>query len=171
MFVVERSAFALYLFRSFLYGLLVAAVYLAGGFVRIIFDRCGRIFSVLLTALYDFSLCLVSTFFAMLLVYSANRGQIRIIAILFFIAGFVLLYLPLRHKIEETEKHLIERIFSKILIPCLDFGRIRIQKVRLNIQQKREFRKCEKYDRNFEKTLEKELDLCLAEGFEKIFGK
>lgn len=170
MFVVERGDFALYLLRSFLYGVTVSAAYLPCGFFRILIRKTNKVLSAILMTLFDVCFCLFAAFFAMLLVYSANRGQMRIIAILFFAAGFMLLYMPLCDRVEKAEAKLLDAFSKKILYPVRTFIKKKVLAAKKQIVERINLKKSIKYDKNFEEMLSVRIEKKLLQEAEEMFG-
>ena len=171
MFIVERGDFALYLLRAFLYGAAVSLIYLFCGVFRVIISKTGRVFRTVLMFLFDLSFCLVSAFFAMLLVYSANRGQMRIIAILFFAAGFWLIYIPLCQKSERLIENLLSVLSRRLVKPLFRFFKSKTHEVKKRILYRVNLKKAIKYDKDFPKILFERIENRLRQETESVFEK
>ena len=120
MFVVERADFALFLLRSLLLGGALAFVYLLGGFIRLpLASRCKGLPFALALLLPDLCFCLFAAFLNVLMIFAANRGQIRLVSLLFELGGFAFVWRFLGKWIYKAEARLMKFIMKRILRPLL----------------------------------------------------
>lgn len=120
MFVVERADFALFLLRSLLLGTALAFLYLLGGFIRLpLSSRCTGLPLALALLLPDLCICLFAAFLNVLMILAANRGQIRLVSLLFELGGFVLVWRVLGKWIYKAEAWLMRFIMKRMLRPLL----------------------------------------------------
>ncbi|MBQ9467827.1 MAG: spore cortex biosynthesis protein YabQ [Clostridia bacterium] len=168
MFVVEREELLRFFFRSFLLGALYACAYLIAGFVRKVFGRMRSVkLRAVLLFVFDFALCLTAAFFDALLVFAANRGQLRIFALIMQIGGFALLYLPLRRYVYAAQEKLISGIYDVIFAPIVR----RCERIRNKRMRKKEKRAEKRFDRNADRLLIKKMKNASDEIFGDVFGK
>ena len=153
MFVVEAQDFANYLLRAFLLGVLLALFYLLYGFVRVAFQKTPHFKKsfFVLQALSDLAYCLLAGFLNILMIFSANRGQIRIIALLFEMAGFLLLYLPAGTLVRRMQERMLRFFLRRVLTPLLHALRGKLTAAMLKIRQGMRFLKLKRQSKRFDK--------------------
>ena len=163
MFVVEAQDFANYLLRAFLLGVLLALFYLLYGFVRVAFQKTPRFKKVffILQALTDLAYCLLGAFLNILMIFSANRGQIRIIALLFEMAGFLLLYLPAGALVRRMQEKMLRFFRRRVLVPLLrTLGRkltAALSRIRLGMRFLKLKSQSKQFDKLYLEKIRKEL--------------
>ncbi len=153
MFVVEAQDFAKYLLRAFLLGMILALFYLLYGFMRVAFQKTRRFKKgfFILQALTDLIYCLFGGFLNILMIFSANRGQIRIIALLFEMVGFLLLYLPLGAPVRHIQEQILCFLKRKVCVPVLRIVHRKTKAVLLKGKRSVRFLKLKRQSKRFDK--------------------
>ena len=154
MFVVEREDFALFLVRSAVLGVLLGAFYLAGGFFRIPLGK-GKLKKSAPWVLFvpDLFFCLFAGFLTVLLVFASNRGQVRIMALLFELGGFCLVYGIFKKRVYRLEEILLVFLKNRVLIPLLLPLKRNIRRLIRFIKQQKINKQLIQYNKRLDATL------------------
>ena len=152
MFVLEQGKLIEYCLRAGLLGILFAFVYLLLGFQRILFARLKKALNLILQAVADMFFWSVIAFSDMLMVYSANRGRIRILALLVQLFCFLICYLPLKKPIWRAETAVVEWIIRVFIHPIGSFIKKSITEQRIR-----------RYNRKIDKRMQKDGEMLIDE--------
>lgn len=160
MFIVERIDFSVFLVRAFFLGVLFASGYLLLGFERILFANKNRLIFQIIQLIFDLFYCILICFCDILMIYCANRGQIRIIALIIQLSGFLLIYLPLSKPVKRWEEKLMRAGYRKLWLPITE-----------GIKRKKRKRALLKYNQKIDAHLEKDIVSLLKAAEEHIFDR
>ena len=171
MFVVEREDFALFLIRSFLLGVFLASLYLAGGFFRIFLEgiRSARGKNLCLFV-PDLAFCLLSAFLNVLLIFSANRGQVRPIALILEASGFFLVLRVLGKRAYRMEKRLLCFLKKRVLIPLVLPLRRLCHKIEDLLKKRVQTARFFRFNKDLDRKLIKRIRYEVAVAEEQSFG-
>ncbi len=152
MFVLEQGKLIEYCLRAGLLGVLFALGYLLLGFQRILFACFPKALNLILQAVADLFFWGVIAFSDMLMVYSANRGRIRILALLVQLFCFLICYLPLKKPIRRVETAVIGWISRVFIYPIVSFIKKGITEQRIRW-----------YNRRIDKRMQKDGEMLINE--------
>ncbi len=165
MFVVEQEDLALFLIRSAALGGFLAVIYLLGGFLRIPISRSeSKKTSVILLFLPDLFFCLFSAFLNILLVFAANRGQIRIIALLLesvTFVGVIKLFNGIVYRLEYAVLRFFKR---RVFLPCISPLRSLWKRVIRSLRVRAEYRKLRRFNKDLDAILLSVIDKNLLDA-------
>ena len=144
MFIVENGDLVRFFIRSFLLGAFISVLYLLGSFFR---KTAFRVFGVkaffaAVRFLFDLIFCAFAAFLNILMVYSANRGQVRLTALLFEALGFFLVYRLFAGRVYRLQ----DAILGFLARTVVAGARRRIALIKEKRQKKRTLRTMLKYD-------------------------
>lgn len=168
MFLVSKKELVLYLLRAFFLGGFIGFSYLLSGFFRLAFQRItGRkILYRIGLIIPDLLFCFAAAFLNILMVYSANRGQVRLIALMAELLGFLCL-LSLRQKAYQLEKQILRTLYKVLILPVRKVMKSNVEKMKAKIR----LRELKKLDKQTDQLLEKTADENVQKLDELLFGK
>ena len=174
MFLVDGADFVRYLFRAFLLGMALSPVFLSASGVKILLSEGPAIFrrlAFLVLFIYDVFTFLLASFLNILMVFSANRGQVRLMALLFEVAGFLLLFLPLYKISLKIQRKVILFLKKKVVLPLINGLRARGRFVFGAIKKRKTINELKKYNDSFEKRSKKEISEIVTLAKKAIFQR
>ena len=162
MFLVGKKELVLYLLRAFFLGGFIGGAYLLSGFFRLGFQRIAggkrKILYRVCMILPDLLFCLLAAFLNILMVYSANRGQVRLVALMAELVG-LLVPLSLRKKAYQLEKRILRRLYRILIAPVCRVLRTRVEKTKAKIRRRRLKELDKQTDRLLEKTARENIQM------------
>lgn len=171
MFVVERVDFALFLFRSSLLGIVLALLYIVlFGFLRIALCKILKGFrGKALLVIPDLLFSMVTAFMNLLMIYVSNRGQVRISALAFEVAGFCVVYCLFSRRIERLEEMVLDFLKNKLIVPVILFFKNKIKSLLGRISEKYIYKKQKRYDRKIDRLFSNTVKDALKKGENILF--
>ena len=170
MFLVSKKELVLYLLRAFFLGGFIGFSYLLSGFFRLAFQRIAgrrrKLFYRIGLILPDLLFCLTAAFLNILMIYSANRGQVRLVALMAELLG-LLGPLALRQKAYQLEKRILRALYRALIAPVRKVIGIQVEKVKAKVR----LRKLKELDKQTDRLLEKAASEKVRMLDELLFGK
>lgn len=170
MFLVSKKELVLYLLRAFFLGGFIGFSYLLFGFFRLAFQRIAgrkrKLFYCIGLILPDLLFCLTAAFLNILMIYSANRGQVRLVALMAELLG-LLGPLALRQKAYQLEKRILRALYRALIAPVRKVIGIQVEKLKAKVR----LRKLKELDKQTDRLLEKAASENVRMLDELLFGK
>ncbi len=171
MFVVERSDFALFLLRSAVLGIFLALFYLFEGFFRNVFSKKKHPKLRLVFFIFpDILFCLIVAFLNILLIFAANRGQVRIIALLFELAGFWGCISLLKRRMDLFQKRILRIVKKRIVSPIVSLIGSFLRRVWVFGKRRAEAAHIKRFNKKMDRVLEEYVVKSIVEGAEQLFA-